>query len=126
MQSVNYGKESHEPKFRRKTLFWEIFQGEMAILSRNLNLNDLESGQKSYLMGDSDRRNLGSKVFNGIENDSGPMDLVLFEENDPLVSLEGKKRQQLVGALINESGNNVVDGSFVLTANYAGQSSRSQ
>ncbi|KAK5794825.1 hypothetical protein PVK06_036075 [Gossypium arboreum] len=68
-------------------------KGEMEILSCNFNPANLESGQKNTLMGDRNWRNLGGKDFNGIENDSGPMDLVLIEENDPLVSLEGNKRQ---------------------------------
>ncbi|PPD76850.1 hypothetical protein GOBAR_DD26223 [Gossypium barbadense] len=48
------------------------------------------------------------------------MDMVLAEENDPLLSMEGKKRQRVVGDTIISSGNNIEGGLHDIIASSAG------
>ncbi|XP_016722644.1 uncharacterized protein [Gossypium hirsutum] len=101
-------------------------RGEMEKLPCNSIQADLESSQKFSIKGDCHWHNLDNNDINKTEYTGELMDLVLIEENDPLVSLEGKKRQRLVGASINNSENNQVGDSLILSASFAGQSSRLQ
>ncbi|MBA0599329.1 hypothetical protein Gorai_005553 [Gossypium raimondii] len=71
-------------------------------------------------------RNIDSRELNGAGSDNGPMDLVLAEENDPLLSMEGKKRQRVVGDTIISSGNNIEGGLHDIIASSAGWSNQMQ
>ncbi|MBA0845637.1 hypothetical protein Goarm_022281 [Gossypium armourianum] len=97
--------------------------GVMEKTSLNPIFIPLESVQHILLKGNDSWRNMGSRDLNGVVSAGEPMDLVLTEENDPLISLEGKKRQRIVGVSITSSGNNIERGSFNLTTSSTGQSS---
>ncbi|MBA0595676.1 hypothetical protein Gorai_012535 [Gossypium raimondii] len=97
--------------------------GVMEKTSLNPIFIPLESVEHILLRGNDSWRNMGSRDLNGVVSAGEPMDVVLTEENDPLISLEGKKRQRIVGVSINSSWNNIEGGSFDLTASSAGQSS---
>ncbi|MBA0662356.1 hypothetical protein Goklo_006489, partial [Gossypium klotzschianum] len=57
----------------------------------NPNFILLGSGQKILTTGIDNWRNMDSRELNGADGDNRPMDLVLTDENDPLLSVEGKK-----------------------------------
>ncbi|MBA0775406.1 hypothetical protein Gotri_010556 [Gossypium trilobum] len=97
--------------------------GVMEKTSLNPIFIPLESVQHILLKGNDSWRNMGGRDLNGVVSAGEPMDLVLTEENDPLISLEGKQRQQIVGVSITFSGNNIEGGSFDLTTSSARQSS---
>ncbi|KAH1082970.1 hypothetical protein J1N35_022731 [Gossypium stocksii] len=61
-------------------------------------------------------RYLGSGVLNGNDIGNGPMDQMLEEENDQVITLEGKKRKRIVEGSLTLAGNNVEASPFVLTA----------
>ncbi|KAK5792716.1 hypothetical protein PVK06_033834 [Gossypium arboreum] len=73
----------------------------------NLNFIPVGSGQKILTKGIDNWRNMNSKELNGADSDNGPMDLMLTKENDPLLSMEGKKRQRVVGDTTISLGNNI-------------------
>ncbi|MBA0810905.1 hypothetical protein Gohar_002851 [Gossypium harknessii] len=79
---------------------------------------------------DTGRNNRGdvekSRELNGADSDNGPMDLVLTDENDPLLSMEGKKQQWVEGDTTISSGNNIEGGLHDITTNSAGRSSQMQ
>ncbi|PPR82078.1 hypothetical protein GOBAR_AA38636 [Gossypium barbadense] len=78
-----------------------------------------ESGHNLSFNGDANWRNLRSLAQDGIFNSSGPMDLIVVEENDSLTVMEGKKRQRLVGTSAIVTSNDEGDLN-VLTASSAG------
>ncbi|MBA0810904.1 hypothetical protein Gohar_002850 [Gossypium harknessii] len=92
-------------------------------------LLDMERDTKGRISGeerDTGSNNRGdmekSRELNGAGSDNGPMDLVLIEENEPLLSMEGKKRQRVVGDTIISSENNIEGGLHDITASSAGWS----
>ncbi|MBA0659342.1 hypothetical protein Goklo_011489 [Gossypium klotzschianum] len=66
--------------------------GVMEKTSLNPIFIPLEFVQHILLKGNDSWRNMGSRDLNGVVIAGEPMDLVLTEENDPLISLDGKKR----------------------------------
>ncbi|MBA0745947.1 hypothetical protein Gogos_008504 [Gossypium gossypioides] len=86
--------------------------------------NKNKNSGKEHDVGRTDSwRNMGSRDLNGVVSAGEPMDLVLTEENNPLIFLEGKKRQRIVVVSTTSSGNNIEGGSFDFTASSVGQSS---
>lgn len=69
-------------------------------------------------------RNL--REVGGADSGLGPMDLQADEENDLIVSLEGKKRQRVANVPVYPSGHSSIEGNFDISANSASQSSRPQ
>ncbi|PPS01021.1 hypothetical protein GOBAR_AA19641 [Gossypium barbadense] len=84
----------------------------------NLNFIPVGSGQKILTKGIDNWRNMNSKELNGADSDNGPMDLVLTKENDPLLSMEGKKRQRVVGDTTISLGNNIEGGFHDIMASF--------
>ncbi|MBA0878795.1 hypothetical protein Goshw_007438 [Gossypium schwendimanii] len=82
----------------------------------NPNFILLGSGQKILTKGIDNWRNMDSRELNGADSDNGPMDLVLTEENDPLLPIEYKKRKKVVGDMIISSGNDIEGGFHDITA----------
>lgn len=62
----------------------------------NPNLIPLNPSQQFVNYESDSRRNLGSSVIQSNNSDSGPLDLMLEEENELLLNMKGKKRQRLV------------------------------
>ncbi|KAH1090506.1 hypothetical protein J1N35_017763 [Gossypium stocksii] len=75
---------------------------------------------KISIKDDNKWRNESSINLIGEINVSGPMDVVLTEENELLFFLEGKKRQQIVEVPKPVMGKNTETDSLVLTASSAG------
>ncbi|MBA0869978.1 hypothetical protein Goshw_006006 [Gossypium schwendimanii] len=101
-------------------------KGDMEKSNLNPNFIPLGFRQKILTKGIDNWRNMDSKELNRADSDNGPMDLVLTEENDPLLSIEGKKRQFVVNDRKISSGNNIERGLHDITASSTGQSNRMQ
>ncbi|KAH1122974.1 hypothetical protein J1N35_006134 [Gossypium stocksii] len=67
-----------------------------------------------------------SRGLNGAGSENGPMDLLLDKENNPLLTMEGKKRQRVVGDITLSLGNDIEGGLHDTTSSSTGQSSRMQ
>ncbi|KAH1047757.1 hypothetical protein J1N35_038541 [Gossypium stocksii] len=79
--------------------------------------------QKILTMGIDNWQNMDSRELNGADSDNEPMDLVLTKENNPLLSMDGKKQQQVEGDMIIFSGTNIEGGLQDIMASSVGQSS---
>ncbi|KAH1096420.1 hypothetical protein J1N35_013341 [Gossypium stocksii] len=62
----------------------------------NPNLIHLDPGQNILYKRSDSWRKLGSSAIQGNNSGSGSPDLMLEEENEPLLNMEGKKRQRIV------------------------------
>ncbi|KAG8488487.1 hypothetical protein CXB51_016433 [Gossypium anomalum] len=69
---------------------------------------------------------LNQSILFNEEKNTGPMDLVLEEENDPIATLERKKRQRIVEGPLVLLGSNTGKGSLDLSASFGEQSNRVQ
>lgn len=65
----------------------------------------MKSNQQIVLKETNNWRNLDSGVLINDDFGEGPTDLILEEENVPLVNLEGKKRQTVIEGLSMDEGN---------------------
>lgn len=90
----------------------------------NPNLIPLDPSQQILYKEFDSWRKLGSGSIHGNISGNGPLDLILEEENDYLINMEGKKRQRIVeGSSLIVGKNGDVSHSDV-TANSGDQSSR--
>ncbi|PPS00833.1 hypothetical protein GOBAR_AA19836 [Gossypium barbadense] len=70
-------------------------RGILNFSSLNFQSIAKESGHNLSFNEDVNLRNMSIMVQDDAFNSSGPMELTLAEENDPLTTMEGKKRQRL-------------------------------
>ncbi|MBA0871487.1 hypothetical protein Goshw_026492 [Gossypium schwendimanii] len=120
-----YGKLDHGESF---CLFRTLIESSK-IVFRLLDMERDTKGQISGEKKDIGRNNRGDmekSELNGADGDNGPIDLVLTEKNDQLLSMEGKNQQRVVGDMTISSGNNIEGGLHDIMANYARRSSRMQ
>ncbi|KAH1074339.1 hypothetical protein J1N35_026667 [Gossypium stocksii] len=111
MKSGNQSNSSNwENNFRRK--LGSDFGNQMM----NPNLILVGTNQQNLVNRNINDRNLGKSGMYGGGLASGPMDIVLGEENTPLESVEGKKRQRIVMGHLDTVGINAEGGSHDLTA----------
>lgn len=96
----------------------------MGIRSLIPNSMPLESGQKISLKGLDRWHNLGNGVSTENVRDNGLLDLMLNEENNPLIILEGKKRQRVVEDSTTNFRNSWKGILLVVTASFVEQSSQ--
>ncbi|KAH1047370.1 hypothetical protein J1N35_038154 [Gossypium stocksii] len=76
-----------------------------------------------FIKGHDNWRNMGTGDLNGNRFEGGLANLMLEEENDPIINLEGKKRQRIVKGSPALLGNSAEGVSFNLTACSTEQSS---
>ncbi|KAH1047946.1 hypothetical protein J1N35_038730 [Gossypium stocksii] len=107
MQIVGYRKRTRSRISGKERNIRHNNMGDMEKSFLNPNFIPLGFGQKILTKRIEKWRNMDSRELNEANSDNGPMVLVLTEKNDPLLSIEGKKRQWVVGDTIIFSGNNI-------------------
>ncbi|KAH1047791.1 hypothetical protein J1N35_038575 [Gossypium stocksii] len=85
----------------------------------------LDPGQQPPFKGNDKWHNLGTEASVGKMENIGPMDLMLIEENSPLVVSYGKKRQRVVEDCLVNLNISYDGGSIIVTTSSVEQSSRS-
>ncbi|MBA0731929.1 hypothetical protein Gogos_016048 [Gossypium gossypioides] len=92
----------------------------------NPNLIPLGSNQQYFINGNNNGRNLGNSTLNVDRLANGPIEMAVEEKNDPIVAMEGKKRQRIVAGPLVSLGINAEYGYHDLTTSSGEQSSRAQ
>ncbi|KAK5777207.1 hypothetical protein PVK06_045174 [Gossypium arboreum] len=82
----------------------------------NPNLIPIGYGSRQVIKGIDKCSNLDIRVLVGTNCGKGPMELQEDDENDPLISLEGKKHQYMVNDLVHPSSNASVSSSHDISA----------
>ncbi|MBA0847013.1 hypothetical protein Goshw_011143 [Gossypium schwendimanii] len=121
LASFNHGISINEGKDLRRN-----FRGFVG--NKNLNPNLIPLGSVQY-HGNNRQikgRDGGNDALGADRLVYGPMDLVLDEEDDPIVLLEGKKRQRIVEGPRVFLDATAKSGSMDVSANSGDQSSRAQ
>ncbi|KAK8298214.1 hypothetical protein V6Z11_D05G238700 [Gossypium hirsutum] len=116
-------REFRGQNLRNESDFGSSRGGELAKSYPNPNFIPLGSSQMALNKEIDKWLNMINRELYGADNGHGPMKLQLDEENDPLHTLEGKKRQRVVNDLVNLSSNNFDGGVNDILASSAGQSS---
>ncbi|KAH1074290.1 hypothetical protein J1N35_026618 [Gossypium stocksii] len=90
-------------------------RSELGLGDLNAKSTFVEPSQQTSVKRRDNWHNLGTDVMvRNIEN-TGPINLMLYEENSPLVISEGKKRQRVVEEYFDKLKNNSAGGSIIVT-----------
>ncbi|KAK5792925.1 hypothetical protein PVK06_034056 [Gossypium arboreum] len=95
-------------------------------LYQNSNFIPLGYGHSAQSKGLSKWTDVANQEFNKAGDGTGPMELQAVGEEDPLQTLEGKKRQRMMDNLSHSSGQLPANMINELSASSIGQSSRAQ